>query len=327
MGVHFDACASGLLQQVVQVTEIVPADQNGGTFLDAQIDFGGFGMAVGLRIGRIEKRHGAHTDLSGAHHEVEQFAAIGIVFCGGSQRLLHERHDLGVLFAQHIRVIIIGRDTLEPDDDQLAKRAPILIQIAVGDNTRHRAVADPRVHRVLFGFPGRRLRNRPVKGLAVGRPIGRLKALAQGIPPSQSLLTEHIQRLGIKAHIGDGGKEPLGDKVACLGIFHSDLAGELTPDRDTLEQINQQVLQRRNLGRLATHAAHRATGAASRFFALKAKHLHGQPSFVSLSAVAILNSVKSIPPPMISVSDWSYTSGAAADTAQVGPGHRRRSTL
>ena len=76
---------------------------------------------------------------------------------------------------------------------------------------------------------------------------------------------------GLEIHVGDGGEKPLDGEAVALGIAPQ-LVGM---ERQTLQAVEQVILQYRYLGFLAADAGDVAAGAVCRLFALITEHSHG----------------------------------------------------
>ena len=150
---------------------------------------------------------------------------------------------------------------------QLAQRANVLARRVVGQHAHGQALGDQVDLVPALGRPG--------GGLDRARAAASLASLAlRRIAQLDGLARQLDKAVRVKVGVGDGGKERLGDKEVGLWVADAALARLDAIERDALEQPDDQVLQRRDLGGLAAHAARGASLAPGRFLALIAKHVH-----------------------------------------------------
>jgi hypothetical protein len=95
---------------------------------------------------------------------------------------------------------------------------------------------------------------------------------SQVIPAGNCFLDESHKTLAVKICISDGGEKRLCDEEIRLIILDTHSATACAPEGNSLEQVNEQVLQ---AGYLSGFSAHTAPGAARifhSFLALITKH-------------------------------------------------------
>ena len=91
-------------------------DQDGLALLGAEGNGRGDGVAVGARVGRIEKFHGPQVDLTALEHERQGRLESDFFIGQGRQRLLDKGVYGRVFLAQDLGVIGIGRQALDPEE-------------------------------------------------------------------------------------------------------------------------------------------------------------------------------------------------------------------
>ena len=128
VGVDIDALALGLHQEVVQVQQVVAADQNARPGLNPLAHFGDFGLAKQVNVAVVEQLHGLQVHAPTFEDEFEQGFDIEVhVGHRGEERLLDERFDLGVRLAQSPGVVLVGGHALKAAEQNLLETLYILI--------------------------------------------------------------------------------------------------------------------------------------------------------------------------------------------------------
>ncbi len=112
VGVDVDVGILALLQQLLDVVQIVAADEDTRTVARPDVHFGDFGVAVGGGVGFVQKRHCLHAPFAGLQHQGGK--RIGIL---ASSQLSERLKDELVVVAIHLTeaggVLQIGRHTFQ----------------------------------------------------------------------------------------------------------------------------------------------------------------------------------------------------------------------
>ncbi len=119
VGVDVDALALGLLEKRLQVLQVVAGDEDGLALLCAEGNGRGDRVAVGARVGRIEKLHGPQIHLAALEHESQGRLETDCSVGQGGQGLMDEGVDGRVFLPQDLRVIGIGGDALDPEEQRV----------------------------------------------------------------------------------------------------------------------------------------------------------------------------------------------------------------
>ncbi len=127
MGVNVDASALGLLEQFFKVQKVVTTHQNARTGLHADIHMGDFRMTKAGCIGTVQKCHGFYAKFAGFLHQSDKIINAELIISGGIKRFLHKNQDAVIFCAEHISVVCIGSNTLEPVNNELTQGAHIFV--------------------------------------------------------------------------------------------------------------------------------------------------------------------------------------------------------
>ena len=167
VGVHVDAGALRLLQQLVQILQIVAGHHNKGAAPHVGVDAGGGGVAEGGGVGSVQQRHALvihQPELS----DQRQPLLDGVFLPQGAQPLVKPQADLLVLVPQTEGVVGVGGHALHAEQQR-------------GAQGHHVRVAPPQ--------PVRLLHREPLLCQRFG---------AAGV---------FLQRLIVKIHVGQRGKQ------------------------------------------------------------------------------------------------------------------------
>ncbi len=242
VGVDVDAGAAGLLEQVLEVAQVVTADEDGRVVPHLEGDRRGLLLAEAAGVGAVEAGHHLDRDLTGLEGQGRQSAGIGL----GGQRgegLDEEGVGGGVGAVEGGGVVIVGSHALEAEEDELAQALHVLLV------TGRQAVA--------AALQGRR-----------AEPVGgRVHA---GLPATDVV--------GIEVDVGDRDEEPVGDQPGRGGVDGARCGratGQAHQARDESVEFGGR------LRRLAANTDLGAGHALARFLALVAEHRevghHGPP--------------------------------------------------
>ena len=126
MCVDVDASVLALFQKLLNVVEVVAADENARTVAHANIHLGDFWVAVSGRIGFVEQCHCLHAPFASFQDKSGEF--IGIV--AGHQLakgLQNELIDVAIDLTKASGVFQVGGHTFEAVHGQLFQRADVLV--------------------------------------------------------------------------------------------------------------------------------------------------------------------------------------------------------
>jgi len=128
VGVNLDVGPLHLLEQMVEVEQVMAADQDPRTRPGAFGYGGRLRLTEGLDMGGVEHLHDPQVHLPAAQAELKQRFEIEVdVGHGGEQRLLHEGCHLRVVTAEPAGVVGVCGHPLEAVEQQLLRRVAVLI--------------------------------------------------------------------------------------------------------------------------------------------------------------------------------------------------------
>ena len=195
MGVDVDARVLALLKELLDVVEVVSADQNTRTAAHADVHLRYFGIAESCRIGFVQQGHRLHAPFAGFQHQGGEF--IGIV--AGYQLtegLKDELVDVAVHLTEACGVLQVGGHAFESIHSQLFQRANVLVGFGQHANGLGFLV-------VLFtgAVPFQHIEFRQFNALLVGH------AVFEHIAQLQSLVNAGVDALHIEVGVGDSAEQ------------------------------------------------------------------------------------------------------------------------
>ena len=126
MCVNVDALAFGHDQQVVQVFQIVTADENGLARLGSQRNFRGLGVAVGAGVARVEQFHGLQVGSTAIQNGFHPGAEVPILAVEpGGQTLVNVRVQAGIFLPEDGGVVGVGGDAFKAVQQRLHERVDV----------------------------------------------------------------------------------------------------------------------------------------------------------------------------------------------------------
>ena len=126
MCVDVDASVLALFQKLLNVVEVVAADENARTVAHANIHLGDFWVTVSGRIGFVEQCHRLHAPFACFQDKSGEF--VGIVAGRQlSQGLQDELVNVAIDLAKASSVFQLGGHTFEAIHGQLFQRADVLV--------------------------------------------------------------------------------------------------------------------------------------------------------------------------------------------------------
>ncbi len=90
VGVNVDPSAFSLLEQLLEVHQVMPANQNTLARLDAKEDLCRFRIAVATSVGGIQQCHTLNAKFTGFLDHCKHFCLAKLVIGSGLKRFLHE---------------------------------------------------------------------------------------------------------------------------------------------------------------------------------------------------------------------------------------------
>ncbi len=230
-------------------------------------------MTIAAGVAFVQQSHGFDTKLTGFLDEGEQLSDTQFVVGGGFESFLHKCQDALIARANQVGMVDVSCHALEPVDCQLAQRADVRVEGRVIHNADGAGFFEQGFDFVILRVPAS-----PIGTAAAA--IGIVQLVAASLGTGAQFVTQldgffdHVDKtLRVKIGVGDRGEKCLGDEKVGLIVLDAHTATAGSPERDTLEQVNEQVLQAGNFGSFPTHAlADVASGVAHGFLALKTKH-------------------------------------------------------
>ena len=243
MGVDVDTGAFGLLEQLLEIRQVVSADQNALTGFDTQEDLGRFRIAVATGVGGIQQRHRLHTAFAGLLDQRQHFRLAKFVVRGRFERFLQECQDALIPPPHQVGVVHIRCNAFQAIDDQFAHGADIFIQLWVIHHTNGATFGKQGFNFVIFRMPASPIWTAAVAIGTVQFVAAGLGTRAQIVPANNCFLDQFNKTRSVKVGVGNGGEKRLGNEKIRLIVLDIHIATAGTPEGNPLEQINEQVLQ------------------------------------------------------------------------------------
>ena len=260
MGIDIDSFPFSLAEQLLQVFQVVAADEYSRAITHTDIDFCDFGVAVGLGIGFVEQGH--HFDAAVAHseHKREQFVDADVEPGRLGHGVFYNGIYVFILIAEVGCMTGVCGHTLAAVYCELLQAADVIV--------------------CLGKHSSEWLAVRRLIGLGVKlhlRQVGQGDALLLGGAGKQILYLESaadiiVERRIVEVGIGYGGKEGVDDKMACLARRLAFLTQSAVDERHASDGIQKQIHTGRSVGLLSADAHSFATCAVCRLLTLIAKH-------------------------------------------------------
>ena len=264
VGVDVDSLALGLLEQRLEVLQVVAGDQDGLALLCAEGHGGGHGVAVGARVGRIEKLHRAQVHLAALQHQsqgrLERDRPVG----KRGQRLMDERIDGRVFLAQDLGVVGVGRDALDAEEQRVLQGENVGVCRRVGLESRRFPLGD----KPLEGSC--RLERERVD--AREAPARCLDFPGEHVAVFDCLPDQGHESRRVEVHVRQRREERLHREDVRLAIDDALPPRLVRRGRQPDEGVDQEVLQGGHVVRLAADAPLRAGLAFYRLLALVTEH-------------------------------------------------------
>jgi len=250
------------LQDEFQVAQVVAGHQQCLARYRLGVDAGGFGMAEGIGLALVEHGHDAVIELADIHRALEQGADVGRL--GGQEG--HEFVELlchtGFCLAQNASMFDVGCGTLQAIQAEQAQAQHIFTdfgtmtvecEFSCALQDRFALRGQLQVCNGVQCFGGNAL-------AAAGFQIAGLERIAQSL----GMLGECDDTGRVEVNVGQRGEKRLGHVRIDFGINHVELASSHCVKRNSLQLLDQCVLQIRDLCGFSAHARSIAAAVALR---------------------------------------------------------------
>ena len=239
VGVHVDAAAVGLLEELLQVGQVMAGNDDKRARLHRELHLRGCRRAEMLEIALVEQAHAGGVDPASLKHERQERVCPKVVAQGG--KAAHEEGVyLGVCrLAQDTGVIGVRRDAAHAKEEKRLQAAHVFLGV-------------PHLGHIELSHRGR-------AAGGVGRALAHLS-------------DEGTNVIGVEVDVGQRGKERMLHERRSA-VAHGGLALGAPRAGQAHKRARQLILQVGDLGGLSAHAGvTRARLAAGSLLALKAKH-------------------------------------------------------
>ena len=268
--VDVDPRSFRLLEQLLQVLEVVPGDDDRLALDRPDAHSGRDRMAVRAGVRRVEQAHDLEVDLADLQRLAEQRADVRRVRAQPGERLVEERVHLVAFLPENLRVVRVRRDAFQAVNDEFLQAGDVVAErlLAAQDgDLLDLAVQALRVSRRLpRRRAGKRL-GRLARGLAGGL-VFRLHARAHF-----GGLGDHAAQGGrVEIDVGQRREDRLDRENVRLMVLHTQFPRARRVHGKALARVDQQVLQSSDFRVLPAHPADRARDSFRRLLALIAKH-------------------------------------------------------
>ena len=262
MGVDINARPFSLLEELFEVAQVMPRDENTRTVAHSDIDARDFGITIRSGVGLVEQRHSRNAIFAHAKHERIERIGRGIGVGDVVKSFAHKCDKAVVAMSQAGSVFIIGCYSFEAEHYDFLHRTDILIGYAQNGLTESLSIivlatASP------CNFS----------------PVGKFHAVL--FSQADELLLEEKACIDlchdtfiIEIGTADSGKKRVDDEIA-----HSLLSGYASSAEQMINRAhaasngNEEVHISRGLWEFTTHAAKRTACTFHGFLTLITKHL------------------------------------------------------
>ena len=228
MRIDVDALSFRLLKQLVEVAQVVPADQDRGTRSHAEVDLGRFGVAVRAGVGLVEQRHRLHAHLATLEHQPDQLLCRQRIICRGEQRLLEKRQQAVVRMFEHVGMVGVGGESLQAVGEQFTQRAQVFVLVLIGQDPDTQPLPNQ-----LFAVARARMPRRHLRQCS--RNSARRQPSREPVADLDPPVHKVDEPIGVKVGVGDRGKECLSREQISLCIDHTGCTALHTVVRESFE--------------------------------------------------------------------------------------------
>ena len=272
VGIHVYACTLCLLKQLLDVGQVMSADEDARLVAHTDVDVGGLRLAKTVGVGLVKQSHHVDSVFSSLQHQLEQ-----LLLCGGwggdcGQGALHNDFAVGV--AQPVGMLVVGCHSLEAIHGEFLQRAQVLVLFL--EHTHLTA-------------PGLIVLGSHLQGHGI--ETGHFQSVVLGQSHETPLAVEGVGDFGgdtlvVKVGIGDGGEEAVDDDLVGLGRHvYMMLVEKSGYDAYSLQREEQQVHEMGCRRLFATNSPNYAPRSECRLLALVTKHLFFHLNFLSISCL------------------------------------------
>jgi len=131
VGVDGNPLALGLLEQLFEVAEIVPGNEDRLPLLHPERNLGRDGMAVAARVAGVQQLHRPHVRLAALQDQPQAGVQIEGFVGQRRQAFVQEGVDRIVLLPQDLGVVRIGGDTLHAEEERVFQRNNVRIRARI----------------------------------------------------------------------------------------------------------------------------------------------------------------------------------------------------
>ena len=246
MGVYVDARVLALFEQLLDVVQIVSADENTRTASHADVHLRDFGVAVSGGVGFVQQSHRLHAPFAGLQRKGSEL--VGIVAGDELSEGLQDKFvDVAVHLTESASVLQISGHTFETVHGQLFQRTDIFV--AFGEDTHGLGFLV-----VLFAgaIPFQHIEFRQFNALLVGH------AVFEHVAQFQAFVDAGVDALHIEVGVGDGAEQRVVhksvDALAEVAIVMSATVLVVVGDNaQSFKDINQKILCMSHLRGLSAH--------------------------------------------------------------------------
>jgi len=274
--VDVDALAFGLLEQILQVLQVVPGNQDALSLHRRGSHFRRLRVPVRAGIAGVQHAHGLQVYFAHPKRHGRQCIDVRGLRSQERQRLVEEGIELLVLLAENHRVIRVGRHAFQAVQHQSLKTCDVRAQAldSFGDPGRL-AQADQLIE-VLGRFP----RTDLGEGLGLPGALAGLVVEALDLARYRGCLADQArQALGVEVDVRHRREQRFENENVNFTISGPKLPGRMGVSGDVLGRENQQVLQGGRLGILSAYAVRSTSLPTGRLLTLVTEHAHRMAPF------------------------------------------------
>ena len=271
VGVDVDPLPLGLLEQLFEVPEVVPGDEDRLPLLRPEGDRRGDRLAVGAGVGRVEDLHRPEVHLAAFHHQGQRLVELQFFVEDRGEPLVEEGEDRLVLLPEDQRVVRVGGHPLEPEQERMLEREDIRIGGGVrADADRFALEDEPRKigRRFECGRPARE----------IGGDARRAELLQKPVAEGRRPVDQNLKPGRVEIDVREGRKHGLAGKDIGLVVPDPRLPRRGRGLPETHHDVYQKILQRGHVRELPAHPGFGASFPFGRLFTLIAKH--GVPPYL-----------------------------------------------
>ena len=284
VGIDVDPLAGGGLQQRMQILQVVAGRQDRLAAHRRHTNHRGLGDAERADVGGVQGLHHRQIEPAELQRLLQQRLDVGRAAGKKNQGLFHAGIDVVTFIAEHLGVVGICADALEPEQNKCAQADNVgPDHVLAGEDSDAGSL---RQHTVLVRrrFEVGRASQRLRRSAEIAR--GRRRGVPKPVADRCRLLDQGHDARGIEIDVGQRGEHGVQDETARILVHDAKLPGGPGVLRDALDRMEQQILQIGSHGVLAARAFCRGAAVACvgafGLFALVAEH-----GLISLTVVKV----------------------------------------